>query len=187
MNQFPGRSRFFQISLGKLLLAVVFVAVLCCARWIGLPWLEPYWERWQFERRAVQIKAGMTGTDVEKILIEKGWQHAFIIDDHGNWATLVCEDFKYGIDFLVCRLPKVYEHVDQSEPNQYGRNIVSVELYRVPVIPKRYEPRTDIGRANNTDPMRGYMNDFLATVCGQASGDQSMPYELIYSDPPIGH
>jgi len=179
------------------------VLALCAAGfwlyWIGWPWWQAYRELARFEESVKQLKAGSRVQDIHDARI---WNDDFascsVDNAQGRTLTLVQLEHPlafYGVCFVPPR-PAPYKIWDMR--------CERVEVFRLPPMPRNYQPKTELGRKRlggwRGQPMltlgprsrllsedrlhrRAYWTDFMEVIAGRAP-DIDFEYELIHRDPP---
>ena len=107
----------------------------------------------------------------------------------GKFVELTRINLKSATYFIFCRFPDGIPGVREETP------FTSVEVFRLPPMPDKYQPQTPIMVAHvasksvpATDlsrlPPNLYMYDFFYTISGDRTNNYGFEYELIYTDPP---
>ena len=109
-------------------------------------------------------------------------------NEQGKRIALTQIDLKSATYFVFYRYSDEYQGglADRAPTS-------SVEVFRLPPVPKDYQPRTprqieDLARSGDTgmqaDAGNYYANDFMNVISGDRKDNYGLQYELIYSDPP---
>lgn len=180
----------FRFSLRTLLIVVTLSAVSFWAYWFGWPRWQMYREQVRFEESVRQLKVGMTDEEASRLIRwpKKVTTSTIASDKKGRPIIMAKYDWP---NVIYC----VY-YVCPGDGGPHRVPCTSVEVFRLPPVPRGYEPRTKAGRWYVTHTMRplkpaeiptaAYFSDFLEVISGDRKDNHGIEYELIYADPVKG-
>jgi hypothetical protein len=177
-----------RFSLQTLLLIVTVAAIAFWAYWFGWPRWQMYREQVRFEESVQNLKAGMTEDEASRLVRwPKKVRTSTVAYDSQRRPIILT---KYDWPNAIYCVYYVYPRGNGKGP--HGESCISVEVFRLPPVPRRYEAQTKSGRDSVSRrippikpadiPEAGYMSDFLAIISGDRKNNYGIEYELIYSD-----
>ncbi len=179
----------FRFGLRTLLAVVTLAAVGSWGYWIGWPsWVE-WREQKDFESSARQIKVGMTRNQWTNLI---HWNNSNRPASHDYDPQHV----RIGLTWLAwsnaiyCIFYRVPGGIGLNGDNNIPCS--SVEVFRLPPIPRGYRARTESGKTYEEPEFKDfpdntllvYLSDFQDFISGDRKNNPGFQYELIYSDPP---
>lgn len=157
------------------------VAAVCWGYWVGWPQWQEFRERMQFEAALRQLRSGD--------LIYEMWGQlgqparglrGIAADADGRPVAWIQYDWPAALYLIYCPL----ERRAGGHP-EYDLS-TRVEVYRLPPVPRGYEPHTSLGRQALPDRAFAYTRDFFEFLAGDRKSKPGFAYERIHIDPPPG-
>jgi hypothetical protein len=151
---------------------------MCWANWIGWPRWQLYRDQVQFEQSLKRIRRGDLIYEMWGLLAqpERGIR-GIASDVQGNPVGWIQYDWPNAVYFIYCPLARrAGGHPD------YDLSL-SVEVFRLPPVPRGYAPHTARGRNALPDLTFAYTRDFLEFIGSNRNRNPGFEYQLIHADP----
>jgi hypothetical protein len=178
----------------RVLLAVVLICALAAwGYWVFWPKWVAYREAVNFERMAIELRAG-TNTNLFKALPNKGTlQSVEMFDSQGSPVEIYPFQLKHA---WYCVYLRPSPNKAKQKPRlERGEQWDEVRVYRIGPPPPEYRAQTASGAAKVTkfnprkpsaeverDSKEQFLADFYEIATGNESSDLGISYELIHSD-----
>jgi hypothetical protein len=181
------RRRRFQISVRLLLIGVAVSAVAFWVYWFGWPRWQLYREQAEFEESVRALKAGMSVEEATKLVRwnRKVKRYTQAFDSKENSVVLAWYPWRNAI---YC----IYYVEAKSDGSSMKVPCVSIEVFRIPPVPREYTAKTDGGiysvtkrippPASEEIPSVGYFGDFLEVISGDRGDSYGLEYSVIHAD-----
>jgi len=151
------------------------------------------WVLWReqvaFEESARQIKAVMTRDQWQKLVRWNSSAHPAMrrFDANHVRVGLTWVVWPNAIYCIYYRMPGIIP--GEAGSGDYDTPCSSVEVFRIPPVPRGYQPQTEFNRQtrlNNpaVNQELWYIEDFLDYISGERKDHPVFKLKLIYADPP---
>jgi hypothetical protein len=173
------QSHRFQFSLRILFLVIAASAVSCWSYSIGWPRWQAYRDQARFEASIKHIQRGDLIYEIWGLLNrpERGIR-GVASNAQGNPVGWIQYEWPNAVYFVYCPLQT------RAGGNPEYDLTVSVEVFRLPPVPRGYVPHTVRGRNALPDPTFAYTRDFLEFIGSDRQHNPGFDYELIHADLP---
>jgi hypothetical protein len=191
MTQTAAHSSSFRFSLRTMFILVTLAAL---ASWFvvsGLPLWKTYQERTSIEAAAKQLKAGTSLFQASDALFAAARKTMWykIADADGAEESASSVHFATDHDAYIAFLRFRPRQIDAEHAP-----CTSIEIFRLPLAPAKYQPQTARGRAAAKQPsgyspdqrLNVFISDFLEFLLSDRTNNPGFTYEIIQADPTHG-